>query len=51
MKNLFDETTLGGVALRNRAWRSDTWLWLAGPRGEITYAIVHTYTELAKDGT
>ena len=50
MKNLFDETTLGGVTLRNRAWRSATWLGLAGPRGEITEAIVHTYTELAKGG-
>ena len=50
MKNLFDETTLGGVALRNRAWRSATWLGLAGPRGEITEAIVRTYTELAKGG-
>ena len=36
MKNLFDETTLGGVTLRNRAWRSATWLGLAGRNGEIT---------------
>ena len=50
MKNLFDETTLGGVTLRNRAWRSATWLGLAGPRGEITDSIVRSYTELAKGG-
>lgn len=50
MKNLFDETSLGGVALRNRAWRSATWLGLAGPRGEITDSIVRTYAELAKGG-
>lgn len=50
MKNLFDETSLGGVALRNRAWRSATWLGLAGPCGEITEAIVRAYTELAKGG-
>ena len=50
MKNLFDETKFGGVTLRNRAWRSATWLGLAGPRGEITEAIVRTYTELAKGG-
>ena len=50
MKNLFDETKLGGVALRNRAWRSATWLGLAGQRGEITDSIVRTYTELAKGG-
>lgn len=45
MKNLFDETTLGGVTLRNRAW-----LGLAGQRGEITDPIIHTYTELARGG-
>ncbi len=50
MKNLFDETTLGGVTLRNRAWRSATWLGLAGQRGEITDTIVRTYTELARGG-
>ena len=50
MKNLFDETTLGGVTLRNRAWRSATWLGLAGQRGEITDSIVRTYAELAKGG-
>ena len=50
MKNLFDETTLGGVALRNRAWRSATWLGLAGQRGEITDPIIRTYTELARGG-
>lgn len=50
MKNLFDETTLGGVTLRNRAWRSATWLGLAGQHGEITDPIIHTYTELARGG-
>ena len=50
MKNLFDETTLGGVTLRNRAWCSATWLGLAGPRGEITEAIIRTYAGLAKGG-
>lgn len=50
MKNLFDETALGGVTLRNRAWRSATWLGLAGQRGEITDSIVRTYAELAKGG-
>lgn len=50
MKNLFDETKLGGVTLHNRAWRSATWLGLAGQRGEITDSIVRTYAELAKGG-
>jgi len=51
MKNLYDETTLGGVMLRNRAWRSATWLGLAGCNGEITDDIIRTYTALAKGGT
>ena len=50
MKNLFDETKLGGVTLRNRAWRSATWLALAGRNGEVTDGIVRTYTELARGG-
>ena len=50
MKNLFDETTLGGVTLRNRAWRSATWLGLAGHIGEITDDIIRMYAELAKGG-
>ncbi|MBR0067159.1 MAG: NADH:flavin oxidoreductase [Kiritimatiellae bacterium] len=50
MKNLFDETKLGGVTLRNRAWRSATWLGLAGRNGEITNGIIRTYAELAKGG-
>ena len=50
MKNLFVETTLGGVTLRNRAWRSATWLGLAGPRGEMTEAIIRTYAGLARGG-
>ena len=50
MKNLFDETTLGGVTLHNRVWRSATWLGLAGRNGEITNSIIRTYAELAKGG-
>ena len=50
MKNLFDETTLGGVTLHNRVWRSATWLGLAGRNGEITNGIIRTYAELAKGG-
>ena len=50
MKNLFDETILGGVTLRNRTWRSATWLGLAGRNGEVTDGIIRTYTELAKGG-
>ncbi len=50
MKNLFDETTLGGVTLRNRVWRSATWLGLAGRNSEVTDGIIRTYTELAKGG-
>ena len=51
MENLFDETELGGVTLRNRVWRSATWLGLAGRNGELADAIIRTYTEFAKGGT
>ena len=50
MKNLFDETKLGGVTLRNRAWRSATWLGLAGYNGKITDGIIRTYAGLARGG-
>jgi len=50
MKNLFDGTKLGGVTLRNRAWRSATWLGLAGRNGEITNGIIRTYAGLARGG-
>lgn len=50
MKTLFDETTLRGIRLKNRAWRSATWLGLADANGFMTDAIISTYEALAKGG-
>lgn len=50
MKTLFDTTTLGQLTLRNRIWRSATWLALADAEGNVTDEIVKTYEELAKGG-
>lgn len=50
MKTLFDTTTLGRRSLKNRVWRSATWLALADAEGNVTDEIVRTYEELAKGG-
>ena len=50
MKTLFDTTTLGQRTLKNRVWRSATWLALADAEGNVTEEIVRTYEELAKGG-
>lgn len=50
MKTLFDTTTLGQLTLRNRIWRSATWLALADAEGNVRNEIVKTYEELAKGG-
>ena len=50
MKTLFDTTTLRRHTLKNRVWRSATWLALADAEGNVTDEIVRTYEELAKGG-
>lgn len=50
MKTLFDETTLRGIRLKNRVWRSATWLGLADANGFMTDAIISTYETLAEGG-
>lgn len=50
MKSLFDTTKMRTHALRNRAWRSATWLGLADEEGFVTDAIVETYEKLAEGG-
>ena len=50
MKTLFDTTILGKRTLKNRIWRSATWLALADAEGNVTDEIVKTYEELAKGG-
>lgn len=50
MKTLFDTTKLRNHTLKNRIWRSATWLALADAEGYVTDEIVKTYEELAKGG-
>lgn len=50
MKTLFDTTTLRRHTLKNRIWRSATWLALADDEGNVTDEIVRTYEDLAKGG-
>ena len=50
MKTLFDTTILGKRTLKNRIWRSATWLALADAEGNVTDEIVKTYEELTKGG-
>lgn len=50
MKTLFDTTTLGQQTLKNRIWRSATWLALADAEGNVTDEMVRTYEKLAKGG-
>lgn len=47
-KTLFDTTTLRSHKLKNRIWRSATWLALADDEGNVTDEIVRTYEELAE---
>ena len=50
MKNIFDEMTLNKLKLKNRLFRSATWLALADDEGNLTEPIFDTYRELAKGG-
>ena len=50
MKTLFDKTTLGHRTLKNRVWRSATWMALADAEGNVTDALVSAYEELAAGG-
>lgn len=50
MKTLFDSTTLRRQTLKNRLWRSATWLALADNEGNVTDEVVRTYKKLAEGG-
>ena len=50
MKTLFDETKLKGLTLKNRVWRSATWLALADSDGQVNDEIVKAYEQLAEGG-
>lgn len=51
MHTLFESTHLRGHVLKNRVWRSATWLALADANGRVTDDIVQTYEKLAQGGT
>lgn len=50
MKTIFDKTTLGSVELKNRVFRSATWLAMADEEGYINNDIINVYRKLAKGG-
>lgn len=51
MKTLFDKTTLRNSELKNRVWRSATWMALADSEGNVTDELINAYEELAEGGT
>ena len=50
MKNIFDEMILNQLQLKNRLWRSATWIALADDNGNLTESIFDTYRKLANGG-
>ena len=50
MPELFEETCLNGMKLRNRLVRSATWTGLAGETGECTDRLIDLTAELARGG-
>ncbi len=51
MKNLFDQTAINGMALKNRFIRSALWMKAANPDGHVTDTLCDIYETLAKGGT
>lgn len=47
---IFEETYIGKLALKNRLWRSATWLRLTTEDGHLTPEIIERYRELAEGG-
>lgn len=50
MKQLFDQTEIKGLKLKNRIFRSATWEGLANEDGSITIELEDIYIDLAKGG-
>ena len=50
MKELFEETAIRGMKLRNRFVRSATWEGMATPDGEVTSRLVDLMVQLARGG-
>ncbi|WP_372640349.1 NADH:flavin oxidoreductase [Ancylomarina sp.] len=49
-KKIFDVTSIGNLELKNRLWRSATWLNLADEKGHLSPELIYRYEELAKGG-
>lgn len=49
-KKIFETTFLGDLELKNRLWRSATWLNLADEKGHLTPELISRYKELAQGG-
>lgn len=47
MKTIFDSTSLGALTLKNRIWRSATWMALS-PDGKVSDELVEVYREYAR---
>ena len=50
MKTLFDATQIGSMPLKNRIWRSATWMNMADDKGHMTPRLEKAYMDLAKGG-
>lgn len=50
MKTIFDKTELRGLELKNRIWRSATWMALANADGTVSDELISCYEELARGG-
>jgi 2,4-dienoyl-CoA reductase-like NADH-dependent reductase (Old Yellow Enzyme family) len=50
MKTLFDPTHIGSMPLKNRLWRSATWMNMADDKGHLTHRLEEVYLNLARGG-
>ncbi len=50
MKKIFQPAHIGNMTLKNRLWRSATWLNLADDKGHLTPELIRRYKELAEGG-
>lgn len=49
-KKIFEPTRMGNLELKNRLWRSATWLNLADEKGHLSPELISRYEELARGG-
>jgi len=49
-KKIFEATRIGNLELKNRLWRSATWLNMADEKGHLTTELIARYEELARGG-